>query len=223
MMISKPLARSLALAAVALLPLRAAAAGDAAFLEGVTSAAAHLRTIQELRAAAPAAPKGPAVKAPAADEGAWAKVIAALQNKDLSVYEPEAPPIKPGSFTLSIPAIDPKADPKVIPQNDHSQATLAAIGLNNDDDKFEVMGVVILSSDYKTDPSNPDNFIVDQWIFETDVYGQVQNAAHGTVVLPKKGGQPLSRKADPLKPGDPRIDAKFQALVKQFSELKAKP
>jgi hypothetical protein len=92
------------------------------------------------------------------------------------------------------------------------------LGLLNDDEQFEAMGAMFVIKEYKLDPKDG-NFHIDQWMFETDVYGQVSDAAHGTVIT-TPAGKMVGTTHDALLPTDPRIQAQYDAMLKHWAERK---
>ena len=72
-------------------------------------------------------------------------------------------------------------------------------------------GEVTLVSEQWTIPADG-NWHIDQWLFRMDMDGAVGARAHITLVE-TKDGQVLADDAEALKDGDPRIQAKYDALL----------
>ena len=199
----------LAVAVIASLSFRAAAQSDASFASALGEAPSGLATLAQLKAK-PQKPAAPQVKPPTASDAVWQKVLEAVK-KD-GKYTPEAPPIMPGSFSLEDTTGDPKAD--------HTTQTITVLGLLNEEEQFEAMGVMIVIQDFKIDPKNG-NMTADQWAFETDVYGEVANAIH-IVVVKSPDGKTVSTTPEKLNPSDPKIQAQYDAMLKHWAERKPK-
>lgn len=201
----------LALAALLAVAPLARASGDDAFAASLAAGAAFTPSAALRQAAQkPALPANRAAKAPsiAADEATWKKVLEEVK-KD-GKYTPET--LMPGSFALEETIGDPKGD--------HTERAITVLGALNDDEKFEPMGAVIAVSASKADAATGGS-TVDVWMFQTDIYGEVQQAAHATVVL-DKDGKPVSKTADKLTPGDPKIKAVFDAECAKWAAYKPK-
>lgn len=194
-----------AAALVVSLSVRAAADGDAAFASALGAAPSGLATLALLKAK----PQKPAAapKAPAAGDAVWAKVLETVKRDGKFKSG--------GGFAPSVFSIEDKTgDPKA----DHAMRGVSFVGLINDEEQFQAMGALFVSQEFKLDPKDG-NWRVDQWVFETDVYGQVSNAGHGTVVQ-TPDGKTVSAVPEKLNPADPRIQAQFDALLKHWAERK---
>ena len=156
----------------------------------------------------PVAPVKPA--APAASEAAWQKIVELVQKdgkyKAGSMF-------MPASFTLEDVEGDPKAD--------HVKRTIAFMGMLNDEEQFEPMGAMISYMKYTLDPKTG-NFNVDQWLFETDVYGEVSDSAHLTGVMTPADKPAAPPTPDKLPEGDPKIKTAYDAETKFWSERSPK-
>lgn len=204
-MITTSLRRAgLAVAVIASLSFRAAAQSDASFAAALGEAPAGLATLAQLKAK-PQRPAPPKVKPPTASDAVWQKVLEAVKTD--GKYKPEAGQL-PGMFSLEDAAGDPKAD--------HSVQGITVMGLLNDDEKFEAMGVVLITQEFKLDPKTG-NMSIDQWAFETDVYGEVGNAVH-VVVVKAPDGKTVSATPEKLNPADPKIQAQYDAMLKHWAE-----
>lgn len=194
----------LALLVVASLSLRAAAQTDAAFASALGEAPAGLATLARLKKKAqkPAAPK-----APTANDAVWQKVLEAVKTD--GVYTPEAGRM-PGTFSLEDVMGDPKAN--------HTIQGITVGGLLNEEGQFQAIGAILIVSNFKLDPKDG-NWRVEQWVFETDIYGQVANAGHGTAVQ-TPDGKVVSAAPDKLNPADPKIQAQYDAMLKHWAERK---
>ena len=195
-----------ALSLITVISLRASAqTSDAAFASAFEQAPGAA-TMARLwgKAQKPAAP---AVKPPAAPGDIWAKIVEAVK-KDGKFKAGEAP--LPSDFTIEEVVGDPKAD--------HTAQTVSFVGEINDDERFAALGAILVTREYKLDPKDG-NFHVDQWMIMTDVYGQAISAMHANVVE-NSAGETVSMTPDKLTPGDPRLKAKFDAMLKHWSERK---
>lgn len=205
---------ALALLAVVAAPAPAQNLSDASF-------AASLGEIQAVAAAAKKVqfslkPSGPKAKAPAAAavgpvaaDADWAKLIAAVK-KDGKYAEGSL--FAPARFSLEEKTGDPKAV--------HATQAVTFMGTLNDDDKFEAMGAVVAVTTFTPDPKTG-GFTVEQWMFETDVYGQVTDVAHASGVVDKDGKRGPGGEV-PAKLDDPAVKAQFDAQVKFWAERSVK-
>ena len=190
------------------LPLRAVAQSDAAFASALGEAPAGIATLAQLKAK-PQKPAAPTVKPPSAPDAVWQKVLEAVKND--GKYKPESGPM-PGMFTIEDTVGDAKAD--------HSMQGITVLGLLNDDEKFEAMGVMLILKDAKLDAKSG-NMSVDQWAFEVDIYGEVGNAVH-IVSIQTPDGKIVSSTPEKLNPADPKIQAQYDAMLKHWAERKPK-
>lgn len=196
-----------ALAAAVLLlsiPLHAAARSDAAFAAALP--APSFEALAGFKTAGAQKPAEP--KTIVADPTAWKNVLEAVKNE--GKYEAEAG-IMPGTFSIEDSTGDPKAN--------HVVRAISALGTLNDDEKFELMGVVVIFKEIKIDPKDGKRR-VDLWMFQTDVYGEVEDAAHMTGTLSQDG----TVLATPENPNlsDPKVKAQFDAMIKYWAERKPK-
>lgn len=82
-------------------------------------------------------------------------------------------------------------------------------------------GEVTLVSEQWTIPSDG-NWHIDQWLFRVGMDGAVSARAHITLVE-TKDGQVLADDGEALKDGDPRIQAKFDALLSLWNGWAPRP
>ena len=153
---------------------------------------------------APAAPAGPA-----APDAVWAKIVEAVK-KD-GKFAPGGM-LAPSRFTLEEKTGDPKAN--------HGAQAITFLGGINENEQFEAMGAVIVVMTYTLDPKTG-TFAVEQWLFETDVYGQVVDVSHGTGSL-GADGKPGGGTRDAILLTDPKVKAQFDAQLKYWSERSVK-
>jgi len=193
----------LAASLFAALSVPAAAQSDAAFTQSLAAPPRWLASTAQLKTR----PQKPAAaKPPEADDAVWAKVIETVKRdgkfKDGGGFMPSI-------FSIEDVSGDPKAD--------HSMRGVSFVGGVNEEEQFEAMGALLVFQDFKLGKDG--NFQIDQWVFQTDVYGRVGNVGHGTVVQ-TPDGKVLSTTPDKLSPGDPKIQAQFDALLKHWAERK---
>ena len=187
------------------LALRASAGSDASFAAALSEAPAGFATLAQLKAK-PQKPAAPTIKPPSAPDAVWQKVLEIVRKE--GTYKPEMPPIMPGSFSLEDVTGDAKAE--------HTKQVITVLGLLNDDEKFEPMGVMLILQDFKLNAKDG-NMSVDQWAFEVDVYGEVGNAIH-IVTLKAPDGKIISTTPEKLNPADPKIQAQYDAMLKHWAE-----
>lgn len=195
----------------AALILAAAAAPAAAQLQ-MDAARDLVNSISVLKAQQAAAPKkapsrAPAVQPPAPAEADWQKILDLLKAK--GKYTPEQMPVKPGMFTL-----EDVAGPA---DGDHTEDKVTAMGALNDDEQFEVMAVVFASAEWKKNADG--TWKLDQWLFETDVYGEVSTVLHIAGVL-DADKKPVSGGPEKLSTSDPRIPTKYKAVIAHWTAQK---
>lgn len=184
--------------------IQAAGNADAAFAAALGEAPSFAAIAQfKERSQRPA--RGP--KAPAADDAVWQKVLQTVQ-KDGKYRDGGG--FMPSSFSIEDSTGDPKAA--------HMMRGVSFLGLINDEEKFEAMGAMFVIKVFALDPKDG-NWHIDQWMFETDVYGQVRDAAHGTVIQ-APDGKIVGTNRDALNPADPKIQAQYDALLKHWAERK---
>lgn len=198
----------LAAAVIASLSLRASAQSDAAFASALGEIPSGLATLAQLKAK-PQKPAAPAVKPPSAPNAVWQKVLETVKND--GVYKAEAGQM-PGMFTIEDSAGDAQAD--------HTMQGITVLGLLNDEEKFEPMGVMLIIQDFKLDAKSG-NMTADSWAFEVDVYGQVGNAVH-IVAVKSPDGKTVSATPEKLNPADPKIQAQYDTMLKHWAERKPK-
>jgi hypothetical protein len=206
MMIRGPLLAVL----VALAVPAAADFGDAAFatpLESFAQSAApifaHQKSGSKRISAEPAEPAAPAVIP--TDSQAWQKLIVAVK-KD-GKYKPGQHNL-PATYTLVEAIGDAKSD--------HVVRIVSFLGDLNDHDQFKAESAILRVMTFTRGADG--NMTIEQWGIETDVYGEVSDASHDTMVQ-DKNGKPLSEAVDKtLMAGDPRIKAQLDALVGHWAK-----
>lgn len=204
MIISSPRRALLALAVIPfLISVASALDGDSAFAWALQAGAPSPSRI----AAAKAKPQkpAPAPKPPVADDATWQKVLETVKRD--GVYKPGAGPL-PSVFAIDDIAGDPKGA--------HEARSVAVLGMINDDEQFEAMGAIFVSKSVTVDPKNG-NRTVDQWMFMTDIYGEVGEGGH-VVVVQTPEGKTLSTTPDNLAPSDPKIQAQYDKMLKHWAE-----
>ena len=194
----------IALVVVAAVSIQAAASSDDAFSSDLGDIRAPLATAGKSKAK-PQIPAAP--KAPSAPDAVWRKVLEAVKND--GQYRPEAGQM-PGAFSLSDVVGEPKGDRVVW--------KIAVLGMLNEDEQFEAMGAILVAKEYTLDAKDG-NWHIDQWLFQTNIYGDVMNAGHG-VVIQSPDGKPVSAVPDQLNPADPKIQAQYDAMLKHWAERK---
>lgn len=204
MMISSLRRAGVALVVVAAVSIQAAASSNDSFAAALGDIRAPLANAAKSKAK-PQIPAAP--KAPSAPDAVWQKVLEAVRND--GKYRPETDEM-PGSFSLSEVAGDPKGD--------HIVREIAVLGMLNEDEQFQAMGAVFVVKSYKLDAKDG-NWLIDQWLFQADIYGDVMNAGHG-VVIQSPDGKTLSAVPDQLDPADPKIQAQYDAMLKHWAERK---
>ena len=185
-----------ALASVWMAASSAAAVDDAPFAEAMDAASSAIATVKN-----PITKTVPRLEAP--DE-VWQKIMAAAKSK--GKYSPLNPPI-PAGFILSDIRGDEKAD--------HSADYVGVFGSVDDEGKFHAMIVNFVSELWKMGPKDG-NWHIDQWIFKTDVYGGVEKSDHQTLIE-RPDRTIVSANMDKLAAADPRVKAKYDALIKLWS------
>jgi hypothetical protein len=197
----------IALAAIAFVTSRASAQTDASFASSLQQGVPAFAQVAGLKAK-PQKP-APAPKAPAANDAVWQKVLETVKRD--AAFKPGADPL-PSAFTIDDSTGDPKSA--------HVDNSVAVLGLVNDDGQFEAMGAIFVVKSYTLDPKDG-NFRIDQWMFMTDIYGEVGEAGHGLVIQTPEG-KTLSAVPEKLNPADPKIQAQLDAMLKYWAERKPK-
>lgn len=206
-MIPSPLRRTLlALAVIAFLISRASAQTDADFASALQQGAPSAVQFAQVKAK-PQKPAPVAPKPPVADDAVWQKVLETVKRD--GVYKPGEGPL-PSAFTIDDSTGDPKAA--------HVENSVAVLGMINDDGQFEAMGAIFVVKSYTLDPKDG-NWRVDQWMFMTDIYGEVGDGGHG-LVIQTPDGKTVSAVPEKLDPADPKIKAQFDAMLKHWAERK---
>lgn len=207
-----PLRRAGVLALVVVsVGLRASAQGsDARFAAALDphdlQVPAQLRALpQRPVPGAAAKPKGPV-----ANDAVWQKVLETVKRD--GKYKAGMGGFVPATFSIEDTNGDAKAD--------HQTRGITFLGMINDDEKFEAMGGMMVFMDFKLDPKDG-NFHVEQWLFEVDLYGEVQNAGHG-VVITTADGKKISATPEKLNPADPKVQAQYDSMLKYWAERQPK-
>lgn len=146
-------------------------------------------------------------KAPVANDAVWQKVLETIKRD--GAYKAGGG-FMPATFSIEDKTGDPKGD--------HQMRAITFLGALNDEEKFEAMGGMMVFMDFKLDPKDG-NFHVEQWLFEVDVYGEVQNAGHGTVIT-TVDGKKISATPDKIGPADPKVQAQYDSMLKYWAERK---
>ena len=193
----------LVLAAAAFMISRAAAQTDADFTSALQKGAPSPAQFAKIKAKRQK--PAPAPKAPTADDAVWQKVLETVKRD--GVYKPGAGPL-PGAFTIDDSTGDPKGA--------HVEHSVAVLGMVNEEELFEAMGAIFVVKSYTIDPKDG-NWRVDQWMFMTDIYGEVGDGGHG-LVIQTPDGKTLSATPEKLNPADPKIQAQFNAMLKHWAE-----
>lgn len=193
----------LVLAVVAFAISRASAQTDAAFASSLQQGVPAFAQVAGLKAK-PQKP-APAPKAPVASDAVWQKVLETVKRD--GIYKPGADPL-PSAFTIDDSTGDPKGA--------HVEHSVAVLGVVNEEELFEAMGAIFVVKSYTVDPKDG-NFRVDQWMFMTDIYGEVGDGGHG-LVIQTPDGKTVSAVPEKLSPSDPRIQAQFDAMIKYWAE-----
>lgn len=191
----------------AALPAAAEPGGDAVLSAGFAAAMPTPAQLAGLKAAAkkPAAPAAP--KTPAAAEDAWLKIVDAVK-KD-GKHEP-GEGLNPTTFTLEATDGDPQAA--------HVVRIVTFGGMLDDEGLFHALGAVIIEQTFTLDAKSG-NWIVEQWVFETDVYGQAVNGGHGVIEKSPEGAV-VSSKPDRIDPTSAKVHAKYESMIKSWTEGK---
>lgn len=196
----------LVLAVIAFLITRASAQNaDAAFSSALQLGAPSFARIAQFKAK----PQKPASapKAPVANDAVWAKVLETVKRD--GIYKPGAGPL-PGAFTIDDSTGDPKAA--------HVERGVAVLGMINDEELFEAMGAIFVVKNYTLDPKDG-NWRVDQWMFMTDIYGEMEDGGHA-LVIQTPDGKTVSTAPERLNPSDPKIQAQYDAMLEHWAERK---
>lgn len=194
----------LALAVIAFLDARASAQTDASFASSLQAGAPTAVQFAQVKAK-PQKPAPVAPKAPVADDAVWQKVLETVKRD--GAYKPGAGPL-PGAFTIDDSTGDPKGA--------HVEQSVAVLGMINDEEQFEAMGAIFVVKSYTLDPKDG-NWRVDQWMFMTDIYGEVGDGGHG-LVIQTPDGKTVSAVPEKLDPADPKIKAQYDAMLKHWAE-----
>ncbi len=206
-MIPSPLRRAaLVLAIVAFLVVRAAAqtGSDAAFASALEQGAPSFATMAQAKGRRQK-PVTPAPKALSAPKDVWEKVLETVKTD--GKYRP-GNFLMPGSFSIEDSTGDPKTD--------STMRRITVLGMINEEDQFEAMGAMIVAVEAKLDPTDG-NLHVDNWMFSTDIYGEVGEIAHGTVIK-SPDGKIVGTKRETVDPADPKTKAQFDAMLKYWAE-----
>ena len=82
------------------------------------------------------------------------------------------------------------------------------------------MGAILVFKRHTLDPKDG-NWRIDQWMFMTDIYGEVGDAGHG-VIIQTPDGKTVSATPEKLNPADPKIQTQYDAMLKHWAERKPK-
>lgn len=196
----------LLVAVVSLLSSSASAGSDAAFAAALGSGAPTPAQFAQLKAR-PQKPAAPAPKALSADEAVWGKVLETVKRD--GKYTP-GNGLMPGSFSIEDSTGDKKAA--------FTMSGISVLGMVNDEEQFEAMGAMIVAMESKLDAADG-NYHVDQWLFQTDIYGEVGEIAHGTIIK-SPDGKIVGTKRETVDPADPKTKAAYDAALKHWAERK---
>lgn len=202
-MITPPLRRAvLVLAVIAFLVVRASAqtGSDAAFAAALEQGAPTPAEFAQVKKR----PQRPA--APKADDAVWAQVLETVKRD--GKYKP-GNVFMPGSFSIEDSTGDPKGA--------HTMRAISVLGMLNEEEQFEAMGAMIGVMEFTLDPNG--NTVVDQWMFQTDVYGEVGEIAHGTMIK-SPDGKPQGSTRATVDPAAPETKAQYDAMLKHWAERK---
>lgn len=198
----------LVLAVVAFAISRASAQTDAAFAASLQAGAPTAVQFAETKAK-PQKPAAPQAKAPSAPDAVWAKVLETVKRD--GKYTPGSA-IAPGAFTIEDTTGDPKGD--------HMTFGISVLGMLNDEEQFEALGALLVTMEFKLDPKDG-NWHIEQWIFQTDIYGEVGEVANGTITK-SPDGKVLGTSHSAMSQNDPRIQAQYDAMLKHWAERQPK-
>ncbi len=195
----------LVLAVIAFVIARASArtGSDAAFSSALTEGAPLPAQFAALKAK-PRKPAAPPA-APSAPEAVWQKVLETVKRD--AEYTPGAGPM-PSAFSIEDSTGDPKGA--------HVKHAITVLGMINDEEQFEAMGAIIVFMESKLNAKDG-NYHVEQWMFQTDIYGDVGDVGHG-VIVKSPDGKPLGSTNSALDPADPKIQKQYDALLKHWAE-----
>lgn len=193
----------LVLAVIAFIISRASAQSDAAFSAALQAGAPSPAQFAQLKAK-PRKPAAPPA-APSAPEAVWQKVLETVKRD--GEYKPGVGPM-PSVFSIDDSTGDPKAA--------HVENSIAVLGMINDDEQFEAMGAIFVVKSFTIDPKDG-NWRIDQWMFMTDIYGEVGDGGHA-VVIQTPDGKTVTAVPEKLNPSDPKIQKQYDAMLKHWAE-----
>ena len=162
----------------------------------------------------PAASKNEVVP-PSAPEEDWHKILKVIESTGEFAQEENAEFMLPGQppiWTYSLTSDSSNGE-----KADHTLDYAAIRGVVNEANLFEPRMGVFSSGKWKLRKDG--GWQIDQWMFMTDIYGTVHNFTHIVVVLDADKNH-VSDKPEELSPVDPRIAAKYNAVIKYWA---AKP
>lgn len=205
-MITPPLRRAvLVLAVIAFLIVRASAqtGSDAAFGAALERGAPTPAQFAQIKKH-PQKPAAAAAPAPKAADAVWTKVLETVKRD--GKYKAGGG-FMPDSFSIEDSTGDPKGA--------RTMRAISVLGMLNEEEQFEAMGATIVVMEFTLDANG--NTLIDQWMFQTDIYGEVGEAAHGTVT---KGpdGKILGTTHSAL--DDAKTQAQYDAMLKHWAERK---
>jgi len=203
----------LVLAVISLLISRASAqtTGEAAFNSELSRIKALLAQA-EISKSKSQKPAASAPQQPKAPDAVWAKVLETVKND--GEYTPEMGPM-PALFSIE----DSTGDPTGTHTGPHEDNSIMIMGTINEQGQFVAMGAMILTAVRTAAPNG--NWRDEQWMFQTNIYGEVEQAG-GAVMILDPDGKVLSQTPLNLAPTDPRIQTKYEAVLKHWAERKPK-
>lgn len=193
----------LVLAVIAFIVSRASAQSDAAFSAALQAGAPSPTQFAQIKAK-PQKPVAPPT-APSAPEAVWKKVLETVKRD--AEYKPGVGPM-PSLFSIEDSTGDPKGE--------HVKQAISVLGMLNEEEQFVAMGVIMVFAESKLNAKDG-NYHVEQWVFQTDIYGDVGEAAHGVIIM-SPDGKPLGSKRSALDPADPKIQKRYDAMLKHWAE-----
>lgn len=189
---------------LALLAAPASAQTDADFAASLTAGAPTAVQFAQVKAKA-RKPAAPAPKAPpAADEALWAKALETIQRD--GKYKP-GNDFMPGSFSIEESTGDPKGA--------RTMRVLSVLGMLNEEEQFEPMGAMLVLMEFTIDAKG--NTVLSQWLIQTDIYGEIGEAAHGTITK-SPDGKTLGTTHSAL--DDAKTKAQLDSMLKHWAERK---
>jgi hypothetical protein len=203
-MITSPFRRALlVLSVIAFMISRASAQTDASFASSLQAGAPTAVQFAQVKAKPQKPAPGP--KTPIANDAVWQKVLETVKRD--GVYKPGVGQM-PSMFAIDDSTGDPKAA--------HIENSVAVAGMINDDGLFEAIGAIFSVKSFTVDPKDG-NFRVDQWMFTTDIYGEVDGGGH-VISVQTPDGKTVSATPEKVNPSDPKIQKQFDEMLKHWAE-----